>query len=231
MRSVRTSRDSRENADVTPAGRSVLVIVLALAAGAGAYFAGRAWFGQPRAAEPAAAASLPAPPERPAAVIPAMRPDVTLADRDGKPRRLSEWDGRPQVINFWATWCAPCRREIPMLNALAQDRAWPDIALVGIAIDFREDVLRYLKETPIEYTVLIGEQDGLDAARAFGMESLGLPFTAFVDRRGRIVTIHLGELHRPQADVILSLVREVDADRLDLESAQARIKAEVNKIG
>jgi thiol-disulfide isomerase/thioredoxin len=165
-----------------------------------------------------------------AAVIPERRPDVTLADRDGRPRALSEWNGKPQVINFWATWCAPCRREIPMLNALAKDRAWQDIALIGIAIDFREDVLEYLESTPIDYTVLIGEQDGLDAARAFGMESLGLPFTAFVDKAGRIVTIHLGELHRPQADAILSVVRDLDSGVIDFEAARARIRAEVPKI-
>jgi thiol-disulfide isomerase/thioredoxin len=235
MRSVRISRDSRENADVTPAGRSLLVVVLALAAGGAAYFAVRAGMAPdgpaaPATSTPAASPSLVAAPARPQAVIPAMRPDVTLADREGKPRSLSEWDGRPQVINFWATWCAPCRREIPMLNALAKDRA-SDVALIGIAIDFREEVLRYMDATPIEYPVLIGEQDGLDAARAFGMESLGLPFTAFVDRQGRIVTIHVGELHRPQADVILSIVREVDAGKLDLPSAQARIKTAVPQIG
>ncbi|HKX99768.1 MAG TPA: TlpA disulfide reductase family protein, partial [Steroidobacteraceae bacterium] len=166
----------------------------------------------------------------PASAIPERRPDITLADRDGKPRSLSEWNGKPQVINFWATWCAPCRREIPMLNALASDGAWPEIVLIGIAIDFREDVLRYLQATPIDYTVLIGEQDGLDAARAFGVESLGLPFTAFVDASGRIVTIHVGELHRPQADVILSILRSVDAGQIDLKTAQARIRSEVPKI-
>jgi hypothetical protein len=78
--------------------------------------------------------------------------------------------------------------------------------------------------------VLIGEQDGLDAARAFGVESLGLPFTAFVDTSGRIVTIHVGELHRPQADVILSIIRAVDAREIDLKTAQARIRAEVPEI-
>jgi thiol-disulfide isomerase/thioredoxin len=156
---------------------------------------------------------------------------VTLADRDGKPRSLSEWNGRPQVINFWATWCAPCRREIPMLNQLATDGTHPDIALIGIAIDFREDVLTYLKAMPIDYTVLIGEQDGLDAARAFGMESLGLPFTAFVDKQGRIVTMHLGELHRPQADAILSIVQALDSGQIDLATAQVIIKAENVKIG
>ena len=160
------------------------------------------------------------PPQPPAAVIPERRPEITLADRHGKPRALSEWNGKPQVINFWATWCAPCRREIPTPNALAKDGAWPEIALIGIAIDFREDVLGYLESTPIDYTVLIGEQDGLDAARAFGVESLGLPFTAFVDASGRIVTIHVGEFHCPQADAILSIVRAVDAGQIDLEAAQ-----------
>jgi len=92
-------------------------------------------------------------------------------------------------------------------------------------------VLHYLEQTPIAYTVLIGEQDGLDAARAFGMGSLGLPFTAFIDSQGRIVTIHLGELHRPQADVILSVIRALDAGQIDLPTAQARIRSEAPKDG
>ncbi len=208
--------------------RWLLVILLALGAGALAYLAGRAWL----APEPVATAP-PAPPApvASAAVIPERRPDVALADRDGKLRRLSEWDGRPQVINFWATWCAPCRREIPMLNELARDPALAEFALIGVAVDFREDVLSFLETTPIEYTVLIGEQDGLDAARAFGVESLGLPFTAFVDRAGRIVTLHVGELHRAQADVILSAVRALDAGKIDLPTAREKIKAQVPKIG
>jgi thiol-disulfide isomerase/thioredoxin len=208
-------------------GRVLLTLLVALAAGVGAYVLAMRATQAPEAPVTPAQQPLPA---APAAVIPERRPDVTLADRDGRPRALSEWNGKPQVINFWATWCAPCRREIPMLNALAKDRAWPDIALIGIAIDFREDVLEYLESTPIDYTVLIGEQDGLDAARAFGMESLGLPFTAFVDKAGRIVTIHLGELHRPQADAILSVVRDLDSGVIDFEAARARIRAEVPKI-
>ena len=210
-------------------GRWILVFLVAVAAGAGGYWLSRR-DAQPVEATATRVADAPVAPST-ATVIPERRPDLTLADRDGKPRNLSEWNGKPQVINFWATWCAPCRREIPMLNALAGDGRWPGIALIGIAIDFREDVLRFLQTTPIDYTVLIGEQDGLDAARAFGVESLGLPFTAFVDASGRIVTIHVGELHRPQADVILSIVRAVDAGQIDLKSAQARIRTEVPKIG
>jgi thiol-disulfide isomerase/thioredoxin len=208
-------------------GRWILVSLLAVAAGFAAYLVSRSWLQQDTSATTAASSVLDAP----GAVIPERRPDVTLADRDGKLRSLSEWDGRPQIINFWATWCAPCRREIPMLNAMARDPALADFALIGIAIDFREDVLKFLIDTPIEYTLLIGEQDGLDASRAFGMQSLGLPYTAFVDKAGRIVTIHLGELHRPQADVILSTVRALDAGEIDLRTAQDRIRAQVPKIG
>lgn len=200
--------------------RWIAVLLLATAAGAVAYVASRAWL----APEPAAAIAAADTPEVPATTIPERRPEVTLADRDGKLRSLSEWDGRPQIINFWATWCAPCRREIPMLNELARDPALADFAVIGIAIDFREDVLRYLASTPIDYTVLIGEQDGLEAARAFGMESIGLPFTVFTDSQDRIVTVHVGELHRAQADVILSAVKAVDAGEIDLKSAQGRIR-------
>ena len=167
----------------------------------------------------------PSEPDHPAAaVIPEFRPEVTLVDRDGRPRSLSEWDGKPLIINFWATWCAPCRREIPMLNALAVDEEYAGFEIIGIAIDFREDVLKYLEKMPIDYTVLIGEQDGLAAARAFGMESIGLPFTAFTDRQGRIATIHVGELHLPQAQVILSAILDVDAGIIDMPAARSQIQ-------
>lgn len=202
------------------AGRFALVALLALAAGIAAYLASRQVLVPEKTA----------PPPTPQAVIPKVRPEVSLADRDGRIRSLSEWGGKPAIINFWATWCAPCRREIPMLNDLARDPAVSEFALIGIAIDFREDVLRYLMTTPIDYTVLIGEQDGLDAARAFGMESTGLPFTVFTDKTDRIVTVHVGELHRAQADVILSAVRALDAGQIDLKSAQDQIRANQPKI-
>jgi thiol-disulfide isomerase/thioredoxin len=209
---------------MTRAGRYALVFLLAAGAGVAAYCVSRAWTGPPQAPAPGATAMA-------SAVIPDRRPEVTLADRDGKLRSLSEWNGKPQVINFWATWCGPCRREIPMLNALAADPAFDGFSMIGIAIDFREDVLEFLKSTPVNYPILIGEQEGLDAARAFGMESIGLPFTAFVDASGRIVALHVGELHRQQADVILSVVRSLDAGQIDLKAAQARIRTEVPKVG
>ncbi len=197
-----------------------LVLVAALA-GFGAYLASRDLL----APEPP-----PVEPIRPA-VIPERRPDITLADRDGKPRALSEWDGKALVINFWATWCAPCRREIPMLNALARENREQGVEVIGIAVDFRDDVLQYLQKMPIDYTVLIGEQDGMDAARAFGIETIALPFTVFTDSKGRIAAIHVGELHRPQAEAILKVVREVDSGTIDMAAARALIRERLADIG
>jgi thiol-disulfide isomerase/thioredoxin len=201
-------------------GRLAITAAIALAAGIAAFLVSRALLG-PEPAPPA--------PLQPA-VIPEVRPDVTLADRDGERRSLSEWNGKPLVINFWATWCAPCRREIPMLNALARDKAAEGVTVIGIAIDFHEEVLKFLETTPIDYPVLIGEQDGMEAARAFGMESIGLPFTAFTDREGRIATIHVGELHRPQADFILSAVAAVDSGQIGIAAARDRIRDGLSKL-
>ena len=199
------------------------LVVIAGLAGLGAYLASRDLLA-PEAPPPAEPVTQPA-------VIPERRPDFSLADRDGKLRAISEWDGKDLVINFWATWCAPCRREIPMLNTLAREQSKQGVEVIGIAVDFREDVQKYLEKMPIEYTVLIGEQEGMDAARAFGVETIGLPFTAFTDRSGRIATIHVGELHRPQADVILKLVQEVDAGTLDMAAARAQIREKLAEIG
>lgn len=189
--------------------------VVAVLAGVAAYLAVRA-IPEPRVTPPAAPA--------PAAVIPDRLPAVTLPDRAGQSRSLSEWDGRPLIINFWATWCAPCRREIPLLNSLAESYRAQGFEVIGIAVDFREEVLRFVESTPIGYPVLIGEEDGLDAARAFGMDTVGLPFTVFADRSGRIATIHVGELHRPQAESILATIREIDDGRLEIDAARSRLR-------
>lgn len=163
-----------------------------------------------------------APAGRPLRAIPATLPDFTLVDRDGVPRTLAHWAGRPLLVNFWATWCAPCRREIPLLRTLRRDHAADGLEVIGIAVDFREDVLRYAQEIGLDYPLLIGEQDGLDAAATFGLE-LVLPFSVFSDRNGRIVAVRIGELHADEAAFILDRVREVDARRLELPAAKQQI--------
>jgi thiol-disulfide isomerase/thioredoxin len=158
----------------------------------------------------------------PARTIPTDIPSVSLADADGVKHALSEWKGRPLLINFWATWCAPCRREIPLLKALRHDRAADGLEIVGIAVDFRDAVQHYAREMGIDYPVLVGEQDGLDAIAAFGMDTV-FPFTVFADRQGRIVTLKIGELHADEARFILDQVKAIDQGRTELTAAKKDI--------
>ena len=169
----------------------------------------------------------PAPPPPPAAApaqLVETLPSFQLADRAGQPRSLQDWPDRALIINFWATWCAPCRREIPLLLQLQRDHADQGFQVIGVAVDFRDKVLAYADEMQIDYPLLIGEQEALDAAAAFGVTTVGLPFTVFSDRKGRVVTAHLGELTAAEADLILDAVRRVDAG--ETTPAEARVAVE-----
>jgi thiol-disulfide isomerase/thioredoxin len=165
--------------------------------------------------------------------VPDTVPDIALHDVSGKQRRLKEFSGQPTIINFWATWCIPCRREIPLLNELRKVYASPDrsrrLEVVGIAVDFKESVAEYVTKTRIDYPLLVGEQDGVEAAARFGME-LVLPFSIFVDRRDRIVAVKVGELHRPEADAILAAMSQLDAGTLDLATARQNIATRLREL-
>jgi thiol-disulfide isomerase/thioredoxin len=180
---------------------TAVVLVAAVAAGTAAYLLRRA-----PAPEPAGPFAEAAPSQ-----LAERLPDFRLADREGTPRSLADWPDKALIVNFWATWCAPCRREIPLLQRLQREHAAEGFQVIGVAVDFRDKVLAYADEMKIDYPLLIGEQEALDAASAFGIEAVGLPFTVFSDRRGRIVAAHLGELTEAEAALILDAVRSVDA--------------------
>jgi thiol-disulfide isomerase/thioredoxin len=154
--------------------------------------------------------------------VPTTLPDITLADPDGKPTALASFAGRPLLVNFWATWCAPCRREIPLLNRIRAERKAQNAEIVGIAVDFPDKVLEFTKTTRIDYPLLIGEEDGLAAAEAFGM-GMGFPFSVFVDSQNRILTIKIGELHEDEANFAFDRIRDLDAGILTLDAAQAQL--------
>ncbi len=159
----------------------------------------------------------------PAPKVPETLPEIALPGADGKEHRLTEWKGRPLVVNFWATWCEPCRREIPLLKALRRENAANHLEIVGIAVDHADPVRQYASSHGVDYPLLLGEREGLEAARSFGMETV-LPFSVFADARGRIVTLKVGELHRDEAELILERVRQVDTGKLSLPKAQEEIR-------
>ena len=163
-------------------------------------------------------------------VIPAKLPQFSLKDLGGKLTPVSSWSGKSLMINFWATWCAPCRREIPLLKTLAADWAARDLEVIGLAVDYPDKVRQFADQFKINYPLLVGEQDALDVAASFGMASPAFPFTVFTDRRGEVVALFLGELHRPQAEFILSAVQDLNQDRIQLAEARRLIAEGLERI-
>jgi thiol-disulfide isomerase/thioredoxin len=161
-----------------------------------------------------------APPPR--ARIPDLLPAFSLADRNGKQTAIAAFAGRSLIINFWATWCAPCRQEIPLLQKLRRQYRADGLEIVGIAVDFGGAVRDYMAQTPISYPILIGEDQGMMAAGQFGMQ-LVLPFSVFALPDGRILIIKVGELHQDEADDILQMQQSVVAGKMDLPQARATL--------
>lgn len=142
----------------------------------------------------------PAMPATPVAINASTQIDFELADLDGNTRRFSEWHGKHRIVNFWATWCAPCRREIPLLKAFQEQHGADGFQVIGIAVEFPEPVIAYAEEAEFNYPILVGEEDAMAAAESSGVSFIGLPFTMVVDRDGKLVDVHMGEIHQEQLD-------------------------------
>ncbi len=165
------------------AGRQALLIaaVSTLAAGAG-YF-----FGTPRQAFTPPSEAVPDPDA--AARLLAL----TLPDLEGKPQSLSQWKGRVLVVNFWATWCPPCKEEMPEFSRLHIEHASNGVQFVGISIDTADKVQAFSKETPVSYPLLIGGLENLDLASDLGNRAKGLPFTVVLRPDGSPQQVKLGK--------------------------------------
>ena len=128
---------------------------------------------------------------------------VTLPDMDGKPQALAQWRGKVMVVNFWATWCAPCLKEIPEFVRMQQKFGPRGLQFVGIAIDNRDKVREFATKFRITYPVLIGEMDAIELVRVVGNDRGGLPFTVIVDRKGRLIGTELGGLTEKKLTAII----------------------------
>ncbi|HEX5055118.1 MAG TPA: TlpA disulfide reductase family protein [Gammaproteobacteria bacterium] len=119
-----------------------------------------------------------------------QRPAFTLPDLAGTAHSVSEWDGHALLINFWATWCTPCREEIPAFIEIRRRYEKRGFEIVGIAVDSPEFVTEYARDLGIPYPLLYGSDDAVEVSRLYGNQQGTLPFTVFVDAKGRIAHIH-----------------------------------------
>jgi len=150
-------------------------------------------------------------------------PSFSLPDVSGNPHDFSEWDGKNRILNFWATWCAPCRREIPLLKAFQDEQSSNGFQVIGIAVDFPEAVAKYAEAAQFNYPVLVGEQDAMAVAESSGVEFVGLPFTMFVASDGELLSAYIGELHQQHLDKIVDVMTRLDRSEMSKNDARSAL--------
>jgi thiol-disulfide isomerase/thioredoxin len=179
--------------------------------------------GQPSADSPSAAAPEAAP-EAPRKLADTL-PEFSLGNLAGEQQSITSWPGKPLLINFWATWCGPCLREIPMLKELQQSRA--DLTIVGIAVDRRDPVVAFAADMQFNYPILIGQSEAWEAAAAFGVSIYALPFTIFTASDGSVLGVHTGELHVEHLENFTTVLDDLQEQRIGIEEARGRIAGRI----
>ncbi len=124
--------------------------------------------------------------------------EFSLPDLSDKQRNIKEWQGKVLVVNFWATWCPPCLKEMPEFEALHAEYEKKGLQFIGIALDDAEPVKEFIASKKITYPILLGEDQGTKIAHDLGNIVNTVPFTVIVNKKGLVVKSHMGELSREQ---------------------------------
>ena len=128
---------------------------------------------------------------------------TTLPNLQGKNQSISQWKGKVLVVNFWATWCEPCRREMPEFIELQDELRDQGLLFIGIAMDQENKVQQYSKEIGVNYPILLGGIEAMELAEAAGNHYAVLPFTVILNRNGEIASTHVGRIARDKLEPIL----------------------------
>ncbi|MBF5037894.1 TlpA family protein disulfide reductase [Methylophilus sp. 13] len=128
---------------------------------------------------------------------------LSYPDKDKNAYDFSQLRGKVAVVNFWATWCGPCRDEMPDLNQLSQSYKDSDVVFIGIAADDAEQVGEFLESTKVDYKIVTAEFDAIPLSQSLGNNNSVLPFTLIIDQTGKILDRHVGRI---KSDEIRSIV-------------------------
>jgi thiol-disulfide isomerase/thioredoxin len=132
-----------------------------------------------------------------------QRPEFAAPDLSGQQRNIKEWDGKVIFLNFWATWCPPCKKEIPDFIELQKDYGEQGFQIIGIAVDDEQAVREYATEIGINYPTMAVESEGVGLAKRYGNGIGALPYTVIINRDGEISNTIMGELSKKRAKELL----------------------------
>lgn len=128
---------------------------------------------------------------------------TNFAKLQGGNTTIAAYKGKVTVLNFWATWCGPCREEMPMLNRLRAKLAPKGVEVVGVALDNKEEVSAFVNQLKISYPILLGDSDTLGLMRSLGNATGGLPYTLILDRKGKIAAKLTGLLDEKKLEATI----------------------------
>lgn len=128
---------------------------------------------------------------------------ANLPDPSGKVQALSQYKNKIVVVNFWATWCSPCKEEMPELIELQQALQARNVVVVGIALDEPAQVTEFLKTLPVNYPILVSETAGTLLGEQLGNDKAVLPYTVVINADGEIVKTHFGRINKLMLETVL----------------------------
>ncbi len=205
--------------------KASIAAVLVAAFAIGGYAAYRATHEPPAAEAPAVQAATDDAEPRPGPA--ATLPEFSLANLSGEQQSIHSWPDDALVINFWATWCAPCLREIPLLKSFQDEQRDSGVTVVGIAVDRPDPVAAFAAEMTFNYPILVGQAEGMEAAASFGVDFFALPFTVFVDHDQNVLGVHTGELHAEDLENLATVFAALARGDIDLDTARARVAGRI----
>ena len=176
--------------------RFLLIAVIALIAGSAGYLFSRKQHA-PSASQPPTASAQ-------SSVNTLM--DTQFATSTGQWQKLAAWKGKVLVVNYWATWCPPCREEMPMFSALHEKYQANGVQFVGIGIDSVDKIREYQMSEKTAYPLLVGTLDAMRNSQSLGNTAQALPFTVLINRQGQLDTVKLGKITEAELEARLQFL-------------------------
>lgn len=183
---------------------ALLALMLAVIAGLAGFYMSQSAQRQPSIEPSSEPSSLTTMNANGDSIIGTARPDFSLTDVAGETRNISEWDGKVIAINFWATWCPPCIKEIPEFIAIQQKYQAQGLQFIGIALQRAEEVTEFMQTYGMNYPVLAGEMEVIKLSESYGNDIGALPYTVIIDRQGLIHFVKRGPLAGDTAEAIIA---------------------------